>query len=269
MRRSSDMTIEERAKKAIAIIDQQIGELDNIVKPALREGDLDMGYKRMARWKERTVRKIRELVSDKEGVKFHDLRKTAWTMYKNENFADEAQMYKNALISLKEELDKYPEDIFLPANSKTQDIHVSSEGLIIAGQYYDALKFVADILSHAKNSIVMIDRYIDDDILDLIPSGKKDLEIRILTQKISDKLKKLAHAFLKQYKNLAIRKSDVFHDRFVIIDVNECYHFGPSIDEHLGKRYAMFSRIQEPALIDQLKVAFNQEWNKAQIVIGQ
>ncbi|MBC8358687.1 MAG: hypothetical protein ISS41_09845 [Candidatus Aminicenantes bacterium] len=143
---------------------------------------------------------------------------------------------------------------------------VSREGIFFAGQYFDALSKAEEILSEAEKSIWIIDGYIGPDVLNLLASKKSSVEAKILTNDVPAPVKTAADAFNKQYKNLSIRTSQAFHDRFIIIDDAEFYHFGASIKD-LGNRGFMFSRIEESQIIDALRTKWTEEWGKANPII--
>lgn len=114
----------------------------------------------------------------------------------------------------------------------------------------------------------MVDGYISDYVLDLLTIKKPEITVNILTytKTISPVLKTKATAFNKQYSNLSIRTSDAFHDRFLIIDEKDFYHFGASIKD-LGNRGFMFSRIEEQKVINALCTELSQEWKKAKVEV--
>lgn len=140
------------------------------------------------------------------------------------------------------------------------------EGVFFAGQYFDALQLVRDILSNAQQSIVIIDSYISEDVLKLVSSKDSSVTVEILTKQVKSALKIAANAFNRQYGGLSIRASEAFHDRFVIVDDQDFYHFGHSIKD-LGRSGFMFSRIEEPEVINALRVKWNQEWNRANVIV--
>jgi hypothetical protein len=76
----------------------------------------------------------------------------------------------------------------------------------------------------------------------------------------------MATDFNRPYGRLSIRTSSAFHDRFIIIDDKDFYHFGASIKD-LGNRGFMFSRIEEPELMKILLGNFQVEWSKAKIEV--
>lgn len=143
---------------------------------------------------------------------------------------------------------------------------VTREGVFFAGQYFDALQKARDILSQAKQSISIIDGYVSEDVLNTLTAKANTVAVNILTRSVSPSLQTAAHAFNKQYGKLSIRTSPAFHDRFVIIDNHDFYHFGASIKD-LGNRGFMFSLIEEPVVIDSLQSEWENEWARATVVI--
>jgi len=144
---------------------------------------------------------------------------------------------------------------------------VTREGIFFAGQFYDAIQRVGEILSGAKKSVVIIDSYFDEKVLELLTAKNKKVKVEILTRRVEPALRTKAIAFNQQYGKLNIRTSNAFHDRFIIIDENDFYHFGTSVDKHIGNRGFMFSRIEEPEIIKSLFKRFNQEWSSARVEI--
>jgi hypothetical protein len=145
-------------------------------------------------------------------------------------------------------------------------VQISGEGIFFSGQYFDALSKAREILTKANMSVVIIDRYIGANVLELLTGKKPSVRVQILTKDLPPDIKAAAEAFNKQYGGITIRASDAFHDRFIIIDDVEYYHFGASIKD-LGKRGFMFSRIEEPQIISDLSTKLASEWSKATIVL--
>lgn len=145
-------------------------------------------------------------------------------------------------------------------------IRITREGIFFAGQYFDALQQISDFFSQAENDINIIDNYIDENVLKLATSKKSVVKINILTKKVSPALHEKAMAFNKQYGGLSIRTSDIFHDRFLMIDSADLYHLGASIKD-LGRRGFMFSKIEEPIVMDMLLHAWTQEWQQATAIM--
>lgn len=119
-----------------------------------------------------------------------------------------------------------------------------------------------DIFAQATGSIVIIDGYVGEDVLNLLTVKRDTVWAKLLTGKVSPAFLTLARDFARQYKTLEIRSSKAFHDRFIIIDDKDFYHFGASL-EHLGNKTFMFSKLDEPSIQDALRKQWQEAWDQA------
>jgi len=152
------------------------------------------------------------------------------------------------------------------ADKLSSQITLSREGVFFVGQYFDALQKVRDILEQANTQIDIIDGYVNSGVLDLLTRKKTSVTVNILTRSVDPALKAAAIAFNKQYGKLAIRTSNAFHDRFIVIDNKDFYHFGASIKD-VGKRGFMFSRVEEEDVIKTIQKKLTEEWNRATVAL--
>ena len=116
-----------------------------------------------------------------------------------------------------------------------------NQGIFYNGQTFDAYVFVADIIKGAKNSIKLVDNYIDETVLTLF-SKNQNIKVTIYTKSISKQLKLDLEKYNSQYNNIEIKKFNASHDRFLIIDDTEVYHIGASLKD-LGKKWFGFSKM--------------------------
>lgn len=110
------------------------------------------------------------------------------------------------------------------------------------GQIFDAYLFVSDIIKSAKKSIVLIDNYIDESVLILFSKRDAGCETTIYTKTISKQLELDLKKHNQQYPKIEIKKFDLSHDRFLIVDEKEMYHFGASLKD-LGKKWFAVSKM--------------------------
>ena len=105
--------------------------------------------------------------------------------------------------------------------------------LYFDGKIYDAYSKILDIFNTAKNELIIVDRYTDKTLLDIIKNLKCNV---ILITGFNTKLTNTdIDKYNKTYDNLRIIYNDSFHDRYFIIDKNIIYHSGNSIN-HIGYR---------------------------------
>ena len=134
------------------------------------------------------------------------------------------------------------------------------QGIFFNGQIFDAYSFISDLVRNANKSILLIDNYIDDTVLNLFSKKKENVKVMILTAKLTNTLKLDAQKFNTQYPPLKIKKFGLSHDRFLIIDDNEVYHFGASLKD-LGKKWFAFSKMDKAAfrLMENLQKVLDAE----------
>ena len=120
-----------------------------------------------------------------------------------------------------------------------------TQGIFFDGQIFDAYVFAADLVKAAKESIVLIDNYIDESVLLLLSKREVGVSARIITRQISQVLSADLAKHNQQYPPIAIEESPRYHDRFLIID-GTVYHIGASLKD-LGKKLFAFSKLEVPA----------------------
>ena len=106
------MSVEEKAKEAIAMIDAQEMALKEVGRKLRVNEDTDAAFERLQRWKSRTIRLLSEKVNPEEGKKLEEKYRTTVSIYPMEDFAKETIMYLSFLKSLSEDLEERPEDYF-------------------------------------------------------------------------------------------------------------------------------------------------------------
>jgi hypothetical protein len=122
----------------------------------------------------------------------------------------------------------------------------TEQGIFYDGQVFDAYKFVTELIKKAKKLIILIDNYVDETILTLFSKNQK-INVTIHTKNISRQLKLDLDRYNAQYKPIEIKKFNKAHDRFLIIDNKEVYHFGASLKD-LGKKWFAFSKFDMEAI---------------------
>ena len=120
------------------------------------------------------------------------------------------------------------------------------EGIFYDGQLFDAYKFATDLIRSAKESILLIDNYVDESVLLMLSKRGDGVSALVYTYKISDTLSLDLEKHNSQYPAIEIRTYTKSHDRFLIIDNAEVYHIGASLKD-LGRKMFAFSKLEIPA----------------------
>ena len=116
------------------------------------------------------------------------------------------------------------------------------QGIFYNGQIFDAYTFTADIIREASKSIILIDNFVDDSVLILLSKRSKNVTATIYTKEITKQLRLDLAKHNKQYPEIRVNVFKNSHDRFLIIDEKELYHFGASLKD-LGKKWFAFSKM--------------------------
>ena len=114
------------------------------------------------------------------------------------------------------------------------------------GQIYDAYSLMMKIFEKALSSIIIIDNYIDKNILDIL--SKTNRKVTLVTNKYNNID---YEKYKEQYDNVTLVVNNSFHDRFIILDKKVLYHSGASFKD-LGKKCFAITKIESKELLDSL-----------------
>ena len=120
------------------------------------------------------------------------------------------------------------------------------EGIFYDGQLFDAYKFATDLIRSARQSLLLIDNYVDESVLLMLSKRNAGVKADIYTQTVSHQLQLDVQKHNSQYPPIGIHTYKKCHDRFLIIDGTDVYHIGASLKD-LGKKMFAFSKLEIPA----------------------
>ena len=98
-----------------------------------------------------------------------------------------------------------------------------------------------DLIRSAKQSILLIDNYVDESVLLMLSKRNAGVKADIYTQSVSPQLQLDVQKHNSQYPPVGIHTYKKCHDRFLIVD-----HIGASLKD-LGKKMFAFSKLEIPA----------------------
>ena len=107
----------------------------------------------------------------------------------------------------------------------------SEQKIFFDGQIYDAFSLITSIMQKAKKEIILIDGYVDVDTLNILAKKNSGVDVRIYTYAGTQLANRDVANFNAQYPPLTVKKTKVFHDRFIILDEKTAYHVGASIKD--------------------------------------
>jgi hypothetical protein len=149
----------------------------------------------------------------------------------------------NRLEDNMENLKNKVDQIDLQINSQL----IPTQGLFFDGQVFDAYELASRIIRSAKNSIVLIDNYLDKTSLMHLSKKNNGVKALLLTKTISNQLKLDVKKANEQYCHFEVKPFTQSHDRFLIIDEQEVYHLGASLKD-LGRKWFAFSKLEKSSV---------------------
>ena len=159
--------------------------------------------------------------------------------YINTNLLE--QRYINNLVFSLDERVSILETTFDKLSTKEKINHIFFDGEI-----YDAYSLLIKILGEAKKEIIIIDNYAGRELFDITRNIK--VNIKIYTKNIDSIAKK---KYEQEYNNLTIINTDIFHDRFIILDNITLYNLGSSLKD-IGKKCTSINKIEDKDIINNL-----------------
>lgn len=123
--------------------------------------------------------------------------------------------------------------------------------LFFDGEYYDAYDFIVSLIRKAKESIVLIDPYCDNRALSFLSHRNDGVLLTILKFTKTKLSNNEIDIFMNQYGNIRILVNDDFHDRFLVIDENEAYSLGTSLN-YAGRKTFVVTKIEDKSIVSSI-----------------
>ena len=151
-------------------------------------------------------------------------------------------------------------DRLSPANQQVRELFFPPD------TQHDAYVEIRKIARDARHSLRIIDPYLDETIFNLFYHVEDSLKIGLPTSKLPYDLIHEVENFRKQYPqiDIEVRCAKDFHDRFIVIDDEKCWHIGCSIKD-AGNKAFFLSRLEDPKNIHSLLNTLNDVWTNADV----
>lgn len=137
------------------------------------------------------------------------------------------------------------------------------------GSQWDAFVVLRAVFQQARQSITIVDAYADGTVFQLLAAGPAVAPlVQILCSKHAAAVAAEAKKFAAQYPGVSIEVRSArneFHDRFVIVDQNDCVHVGASIKD-AGNTAFMISKVEDETNRSVLIAAVSAAWANGTVV---
>lgn len=133
-----------------------------------------------------------------------------------------------------------------------EKLDLPKTALFYDGEWFDAFEFIVFIIQRAKNSITLIDPYCDNRALSFFKYKNDGVEVLICNGPKSKLEEEEISRFESQYGLIKVKTIENLHDRFLIVDEEECYDLGTSLN-YAGKKLFVISKIENTNIIREIK----------------
>ena len=139
-----------------------------------------------------------------------------------------------------------------------RDKEFPAQKVFFEGTFYDAFVQMKRFVRMARRELIVVDPYFDDSCLSLLAQKRSGVRAVVV---VSPRGRRNLHEvdvaqFNRQYSDsLVVKESELFHDRYLVIDQEKLVHVGASLN-HLGKKCFAFSMLEEagiPGILERIK----------------
>jgi len=132
-----------------------------------------------------------------------------------------------------------------------------------AGSAHDAYVEIRNIVELTTSEIVIVDSYVDGTLWTLLTNLPALVKIRIMSMQMKGDFALEGRKFVAQRGHTTeIRQVRTYHDRFIVIDADRCWHLGASIKD-AGNKACLISEIDSNALRAAVRADVDATWNAA------
>jgi hypothetical protein len=123
----------------------------------------------------------------------------------------------------------------------------SSDIIVEAGKPFDYFAALSSVISLARSKVMFVDPYADTNFLSrYVRPMNSSVEVRILADRYFAELEPAVQLLSQQKgQKIELRKKQKMHDRFVIIDGNQCFTSGASFKDGGNKSPTHITEIRD------------------------
>lgn len=160
------------------------------------------------------------------------------TLVTNENF-----------VNLINKVDNINYRLNILESEQKNRIFMDNEGFV-------AKMFLKQLFSEAKNKIILIDSYADNEALEYLKAKRKNVVVDLYYSSNSRLKAEDIDNFNAEVGNLNAHIINSFHDRFIVLDDKEVLHLGTSLN-YIGKKAFAITKMDSdlfiPFIMDKLR----------------
>ena len=139
---------------------------------------------------------------------------------------------------------------------RLEKLEPKKEVLLLDDEWFNAFDAVVKLVEHAKESIVLVDPYADEKSLVYLSHKRDGVKVTIYKGQFSKLKIEEVEAFSKQYGEIVVKDYFKSHNRFLILDSDEVYDLGTSLNK-IGNKIFTINKIEIEEIINVLIEKFS------------
>lgn len=165
------------------------------------------------------------------------------------------------IVVVREILKKIEPDFLRPEHARQMQIYLQ------AGDVYRARQEFYRLLRRASRSIDIVDRYLDPSVFDFVDATDVSINFRLLTGDPKALFIKQLATLRGAGRSIDARSNAITlsHDRFLILDNQEVWHLGASING-LGKDACMINKVVDAEELKKVLADFSGWWSSGSVL---
>ncbi len=174
-------------------------------------------------------------VKNKRAIEFRKWASSVLKQYLLKGYAIDSNrtlITKENYLNLCEEVNSLKHEV--KDLRKQIEIFNPNEKVLVEHQIYTAFIYVNALLRSAENQIIIIDGYLNDNVLEFFLNVRREIKITLITHNAHRFTEYVIDRFKREFINTTILESNTYHDRFIIVD-ETVYSLGCSLNT-LGKK---------------------------------
>ena len=128
------------------------------------------------------------------------------------------------------------------------DKKIETELLFFDGQYFDSFDFICSLVEQSNSNLIVVDSYFDFSGLNILKKVKSGVDCTVVLSSHAKLTDTDIAQFEKQFFRVNYIYSELFHDRYIIVDDTICYSIGASLN-YIGKKTFSVIKIETPSII--------------------
>jgi hypothetical protein len=143
----------------------------------------------------------------------------------------------------------------------------SKQVFLPAGTQHSAYQEIRKVVELSTKEIQIVDGYVDGALWMLLTNLPVAAKIRVMTMQMKGDFILEAKKFAAQHgSTVEIREMQSYHDRFIVVDGNRCWHLGASIKD-AGNKACLISEIEGGSLCAAVRADVDATWNSARVIL--